>query len=200
MLALAPGGRERTEQQLAELGRRAGLTLRRTVALASADFAHVFTRWAGRTGVDPGLLARTPTGGWKGGAVHDLPSGTVTFLFTDLGSSTRLWEQHPADMQTALARHDALLTEAVHAHGGQIVKTTGDGLHAVFATADAALAAALDGQHALERESWGPTGALRVRMGLHTGVAEERAGDYYGPSLNRAARLMGLAHPGQVLC
>src|SRR6478672_11884213 len=189
MLALAPGGRERTEQQLAELGRRAGLTLRRTVALASADFAHVFTRWAGRTGVDPGLLARAPTGGWKGGAVHDLRSGTVTFLFTDLGSSTRLWEQHPADMQTALARH-----------GAQIVKTTGDGLHAVFATADAALAAALDGQHALERESWGPTGALRVRMGLHTGVAEERAGDYYGPSLNRAARLMGLAHPGQVLC
>jgi predicted ATPase/class 3 adenylate cyclase len=130
----------------------------------------------------------------------ELPTGTVTFLFTDLESSSRLWEQHPEAMQTALARHDELLAEAVEAHGGSVVKSTGDGLHAVFATADAAVAAALGGQRALAAESWGPTGELRVRMGLHTGAAEQRGGDYFGPVLNRAARLMAVAHPGQVLC
>jgi len=132
--------------------------------------------------------------------VVKLPTGTVTFLFTDLEASTRLWEQHPGAMQAALARHDALLTEAVAKHGGQVVKSTGDGLHAVFATADAGMAAAVAGQRALGAEPWGPTGELRVRMGLHTGVAEQRGGDYFGPVLNRAARLMAVAHPGQVLC
>jgi predicted ATPase/class 3 adenylate cyclase len=129
-----------------------------------------------------------------------LPTGTVTFLFTDLESSTRLWEQQREAMQSALARHDELLTEAVDAQGGWVVKGTGDGLHAVFATAEAALAAAVAGQLALSREGWGATGPLRVRMGLHTGTAERRGGDFFGPVLNRAARLMGVAHPGQVLC
>lgn len=129
-----------------------------------------------------------------------LPSGTVTFLFTDLEGSTRLWEEQPEAMQAALARHDQLLTEAVESHGGHIVKRTGDGLHAVFATADAAVAAAVAGQRSLIAEPWGPIGELRVRMGLHTGTAEQRGGDYYGPAPNRAARLMGVAHSGQVLC
>ena len=71
----------------------------------------------------------------KGVGVAELPSGTVTFLFTDLEGSSRLWEQHPDAMGDALARHDAILRSAVAAHGGQIVKTTGDGVHAVFTTA-----------------------------------------------------------------
>src|SRR5689334_8605371 len=130
-------------------------------------------------------------------AVPALPTGTVTFLFTDIEGSTRLWEDQPHAMQVALARHDALLTEAITAHGGTVVKTTGDGIHAVFPVADAGLAAALDAQLALADEPWvGCT--IRARMGLHTGSAELRDGDYYGSVLNRAARLMSVAHGGQV--
>src|SRR5262245_5526745 len=101
----------------------------------------------------------------------DLPSGTVTFLFTDLEGSTRLWERHPEAMTAALARHDALLRVAVASHHGHVVKTTGDGVHAVFVTARDAVGAALDAQRALGSEEWGST-PLRVRMGIHTGDAE----------------------------
>ena len=128
-----------------------------------------------------------------------LPTGTVTFLFTDVEGSTRLWEEHPDAMQAALARHDAILTQVVLAHGGNVVKTTGDGVHAVFPAAEAGVEAALDGQLRLTSESWGETGPIRVRMGLHTGTAELRDGDYYGSVLNRAARLMSVAHGGQVV-
>ena len=128
------------------------------------------------------------------------PTGTVTFLFTDLESSTRLWEGSPRRCSAALARHDELLREAVAAPRRVVIKGTGDGIYAVFPTADDAVAAAIAGQGAIAAEDWGPDGPLRVRMGLHTGVAEERGGDYFGPVLNRAARLMGLAHGGQVLC
>ena len=128
------------------------------------------------------------------------PTGTVTFLFTDLERSTRLWEEQPESMQPALARHDTLLAEAVAHQGGTVIKGTGDGIHAVFATADQAVAAAIAAQRAIAAEEWDSVGPLRVRMGLHTGAAEERGGDYYGPVLNRAARLMGVAHGGQVLC
>ena len=128
-----------------------------------------------------------------------LPSGTVTFLFTDIEGSTRLWEEHPEAMKAALARHDAILVDAVVAHGGTVVKTTGDGVHAVFPVAGDGVAAALDGQLGLVREPWGATGPISVRMGLHTGTAEVRDGDYYGSVLNRAARLMSVAHGGQVV-
>jgi predicted ATPase/class 3 adenylate cyclase len=128
----------------------------------------------------------------------ELPTGTVTFLFTDLEGSTRLWEQHPEAMKEALARHDAILREAVGAHGGHLVKTTGDGVHAAFATAHDAVDAALDAQRALTEEPWGAA-VLRVRMGVHTGEAEFREGDYFGGVLNRAARLMSVAHGGQTL-
>ena len=94
----------------------------------------------------------------------ELPTGTVTFLFTDLESSTRLWELHPEAMQEALARHDALLVQAVETHHGHVVKSTGDGLHAVFATADEGVAAAVAGQQALLTAAWGPIGAVRVRI------------------------------------
>jgi predicted ATPase/class 3 adenylate cyclase len=129
-----------------------------------------------------------------------LPTGTVTFLFTDLKTSSSLWEEEPEGMRAALARHDSLLATAVAGRGGQVLKHTGDGVLAVFATADAAVAAAVDAQRALVDEDWGAVGSLRARMGLHTGVAEERDGDFFGPVLNRAARLMGMAYAGQVIC
>jgi predicted ATPase/class 3 adenylate cyclase len=129
----------------------------------------------------------------------ELPSGTVTFLFTDLEGSTRLWEQFPDAMRGALARHDAILRAAVAAHEGLVVKSTGDGIHAVFATVHDALDAAGDAQVALAGESWASTGPLKVRMGVHTGEAELRDGDYFGGAANRAARLMSVAHGGQVV-
>src|SRR3954465_5971075 len=128
-----------------------------------------------------------------------LPSGTVTFLFTDIEGSTARWEHQPEAMGAALARHDALLRAAIHEHGGHVVKTMGDAFHAAFSRAPDAVAAALDAQRRLQAEPWGEIGSLRVRMALHTGAAEERDGDYYGPSLNRAARLMSAGHGGQVL-
>jgi predicted ATPase/class 3 adenylate cyclase len=131
--------------------------------------------------------------------VPELPSGTVTFLFTDLEGSTRLWEQHPDAMRPALERHDALLRSAVERHSGWVVKTTGDGLHAVFVSTRDALDAALAAQRDLVAEPWRVPGGLRVRMGLHTGDAVARDGDYYGPATNRAARVMGAAHGEQVV-
>ena len=89
---------------------------------------------------------------------------------------------------------------AVAAHDGYVVKTTGDGVHAAFATARAAIDAAVDAQLALARETWGETGPLLVRMGLHTGVSELRDGDYYGTAVNRAARIVSVAHGGQIVC
>jgi predicted ATPase/class 3 adenylate cyclase len=131
--------------------------------------------------------------------VPELPSGTVTFLFTDLEGSTRLWEQHRAAMVPALERHDLVLREAVEAAGGVVVKTTGDGLHGVFTSTRAALDAAIGAQRALADEAWEVPGGLKVRMGLHTGDAVARDGDYYGPAINRAARVMSSAHGGQVV-
>jgi len=128
-----------------------------------------------------------------------LPSGTVTFLFTDLESSTRLWQEQSGPMQTALARHDAILRDAVERHDGVVVKGTGDGIHAVFATPEAALVAAVAAQRALTGEQWPGLEPLRVRMGVHVGTAEARDGDYFGPAVNRAARLMQAAHGGQIL-
>jgi predicted ATPase/class 3 adenylate cyclase len=131
--------------------------------------------------------------------VSDLPTGTVTFLFTDLEASTRLWEDHPDAMHGALARHDEILRTAVATHDGHLVKTTGDGIHAAFADASCAARAAVAAQLALVREPWGETGELRARMGIHTGPAQQRDGDYYGTALNRAARLMSVAHGGQIV-
>jgi predicted ATPase/class 3 adenylate cyclase len=130
-----------------------------------------------------------------------MPSGTVTFLFTDIEGSTQLWERLQEAMQAPLARHDVLLHRAVLDHNGQIVKMTGDGCHAAFSSALDGALAALQAQQALAAEAWPEIApeALRVRMGLYTGEAEARAGDYYGASVNRAARLMSAAHGGQIL-
>jgi predicted ATPase/class 3 adenylate cyclase len=132
--------------------------------------------------------------------VTELPSGTVTFVFTDVEGSTRLWEQHPDAMRGALARHDEVVRGAIEAHGGYVVKTTGDGFHAAFSAADAGVSAAVAVQRALDGEVWALPEPLRVRIGVHTGVASRRDGDYFGSSLNRAARLMAIAHGGQVVC
>ena len=129
----------------------------------------------------------------------ELPTGTVTFLFTDLEGSTRLWEDHPDSMHGALARHDEIVREAIESHSGQVVKTTGDGFHAAFATARNALDAALAAQRALTAEPWSSTGRLRARMGVHTGEAQHREGDYYGTVLNRAARIMSAGHGDQIV-
>jgi len=131
--------------------------------------------------------------------VNELPSGTVTFLFTDLEGSTRLWEEHPDAMRDVLAGHDEILRDAIVAHEGHVVKTTGDGFHAVFATAHDALDAAVAAQLGLAAASFAETGPLRVRMGVHTCEAEYRDGDYYGSEVNRAARLMSVAHGEQIV-
>jgi predicted ATPase/class 3 adenylate cyclase len=133
-------------------------------------------------------------------AAHDLPTGTVTFLFTDIESSTRLWDEHPETMQDALARHDAILRDTIEAHRGQVVKSMGDGMVAVFGEAGDALGAAVAAQRALSEELWAAAAPLRVRIGLHTGEAQHRGGDYFGAALNRAARIMSAGHGGQVLC
>ncbi len=130
----------------------------------------------------------------------DLPTGTVTFLFTDIEGSTTRWEQHREAMQTALARHDAILRQAIEGHGGVVFKTMGDAFYTAFATAPNALDAALAAQHVLQQETWSAaTGALRVRMALHTGTAEQRDRDYFGPPLNRVARLLAAGHGSQIL-
>ncbi|HEY7105970.1 MAG TPA: adenylate/guanylate cyclase domain-containing protein [Acidimicrobiia bacterium] len=129
----------------------------------------------------------------------ELPAGTVTFLFTDLENSTRLWDELPHAMSPALARHDEIVRDAIESNRGYVVKTTGDGFHAVFGNAKDAVNAASDAQTALEREAWSATGPLRARMGLHTCEVELRDGDYYGSAVNRAARLMSVAHGGQIV-
>ena len=128
-----------------------------------------------------------------------LPTGTVTFLFTDIEGSTRLWERHPKDMKQALARHDAVLQEIIASHGGHIFKTVGDGVYAAFPSASSALDAARAAQQQLAAEAWAVPGGIRVRMALHTGTVEPRNGDYFGPALNRVARLLAAGHGGQIL-
>jgi predicted ATPase/class 3 adenylate cyclase len=129
------------------------------------------------------------------------PTGTVTFLFTDIEGSTKLWEQNAQAMQIALARHDEVLRSAIEERGGYTFKTVGDAFCAAFSTAIAPLEASLFAQRVLlSQEGWSEeTGPLRVRMALHVGGAEERDGDYFGPPLNRVARLLSAAHGGQVL-
>jgi predicted ATPase/class 3 adenylate cyclase len=118
------------------------------------------------------------------------PSGVLTFLFTDVEGSTRRWEADADGMRAALAAHDEVLRTAIKTHGGFMFKHTGDGVCAAFALPNAALAAAVDAQRELE---------LPVRMGLATGEAQLREGDYFGAVLNRAARVMAAGHGGQIL-
>jgi predicted ATPase/class 3 adenylate cyclase len=131
----------------------------------------------------------------------ELSTGTVTFLLSDIEGSVPLWEQNADAMQRALTRHDALVSELVTRHDGTVVHQHGEGdsRFAVFARAEDAVVAACDLQRAFQREQWSTAPPLRIRMALHTGEAIERAGHYYGSTVNRCARLRGLGHGGQVL-
>ena len=126
------------------------------------------------------------------------PSGTVTFLFTDLEGSTGLWERDGVVMNAALRAHDALLSECLAGHGGYVFSRAGDSFAVAFSSAADAIHAAIAAQVGIDRLD-APV-PLRVRMAAHTGEAFERDGDYFGPTVNRAARLMAAAHGGQVLC
>lgn len=128
-----------------------------------------------------------------------LPSGAVTFLFSDIEGSTRRWEAEPQAMAWALARHNAILADTIARHHGQIFHSAGDGLCAAFADPSAAIAAAIAIQRALASEPWPTSEPLTVRLALHTSTASPQDGDYVGPPLNRAARLRDAAHGGQVL-
>jgi class 3 adenylate cyclase len=130
-----------------------------------------------------------------------LPTGTVTFLFTDIEGSTRLWEQAPEAMRHALIRHNALLAGQIEQHEVVVVKSRGEGdsCFAVFARATDALAAAVSLQRAFHAEPWPAETPLRVRMAVHTGEADLHEGDYLGPAVNRCARLRAAAHGGQLL-
>ena len=154
--------------------------------------------------------AETPTGGHtrpvsslrrQGVAEMNeaLPTGTVTFMFTDIEESTHLWDAHPQRMDEALRRHDELLRHAIDDAGGRVFATGGDGFGVVFPSAADAVNAALDVQRAMLAQRWPDSVELRVRIGLHAGEAIERDGDYFGPPVNRAARLMGAAHGGQTV-
>ena len=132
----------------------------------------------------------------RGGA---LPSGTVTFAFTDIEGSTPRWERDRRAMQAAVRRHDVLMRSAIAEHGGHIFKTIGDAFCGVFARPDDAVAAMLAAQRALAAEDFSSVGGIRVRAAILTGMADERDGDYFGPAVNRIARLLAIGHGGQVL-
>ncbi len=128
-----------------------------------------------------------------------MPLGTITFLFTDIEGSTRMWDGNPSQMGSALARHDAILRESIERFDGHVFKTVGDAFCASFHTASNALDAATCAQLAIHKESWPPNAVIKVRMALHTGTAEVRDNDYFGQPLNRVARLLSVGHGGQVL-
>jgi len=185
----------------AYLGKTADLTAARLAAVAAALAAFAEPEpGAMRHAPHPASAAAqhitAPPAGW--------PRGTVTFLFTDIVDSTRLWEHYPQVMPQVLVRHDALVHGAIAAHGGVVFKTLGDTVCAAFARAPDALTAACAAQHALRTEDWtrlglAPERPLQVRMALHTGAADARNGDYLGPPLNRAARILAAGHGGQIL-
>ena len=128
----------------------------------------------------------------------DSPTGTVTFLLSDIADSTTLWESHPARMDAALRTHDRILRAAVEHHNGIVVKHTGDGICAAFDRATRAAYAALESHLSLDAEPWPPETTLRVRIALHTGECFERNGDYFGSPLCVATRLVELTPPGSV--
>jgi class 3 adenylate cyclase len=123
----------------------------------------------------------------KGRHMRSLPTGTITFLYTDIQGSTRLWQEAPSLMPGALERHDALLRQAIEDQGGVVFRTMGDAFCAAFVRAADAVVAAAAAQRALLAEPWPGGCEITVRMAIHTGNAEVREGDYVGHALNRPA-------------
>ncbi len=124
---------------------------------------------------------------------------TLAFLMTDVEDSTVLWELHPEAMPRMLERHERILVASVEQAGGRVFNRSGDGFAAVFTTVADAVTAVESGQRGLETEDWGEVGELRVRMAVDAGEVESRADDFFGPPLNRCARILAAAHGGQVL-
>jgi len=133
--------------------------------------------------------------------MEKLPAGVVTFLFTDVQSSTRLWEDAPDSMMDALRIHDGVIGTAVEDHNGVLVKPRGEGdsQFAVFSSAVDAIEGSTQIQRRLGEVEWPTPRPLLVRASLHTGLAELEFGDYYGSAVNRAARLRAIAHGGQTV-
>ena len=130
--------------------------------------------------------------------VATIPTGTVSFLFTDVEGSTRLWESDPDGMAASLALHDQIMRGVIDRHRGHVFSTAGDAFAVAFGSVGAAVAASTAIQIELLSADW-PGPPINIRMGIHTGTAEERDGDYFGPVLNRAARIMSAGHGGQIL-
>jgi class 3 adenylate cyclase/tetratricopeptide (TPR) repeat protein len=128
-----------------------------------------------------------------------LPKGTVTFAFTDIEGSTARWERGRAAMHEAVGRHDAIVRGAIEQRGGQVFKTMGDAFLSVFARPEDAAAAMLAAQEALQAEDFSAVEGLRMRAAMHTGIADRRGGDYFGPAVNKVARLLAIGHGGQIL-
>lgn len=128
-----------------------------------------------------------------------MPSGTVAFLFTDVEGSTRLWEEHDELMDVALVAHDEIVRSGIEGAGGYVFSRAGDAFAAAFESVGSACGAALEVQGRLAGYGWPTPEPIRVRMGLHVGVAHERDGDFFGPTVNRSARIMAAANGGQVV-
>lgn len=130
-----------------------------------------------------------------------LPQGVVTFVMTDIEASTRTWSRHGDVMEKALPHHDRVLSDSIARHGGYVLKhrNYGDSFFAVFDRASDAVGACLDVQQALQASSWDEGVELRVRIGIHSGEATYRDGDYFGEVVNRCSRVRDAAHGGQVL-
>ena len=132
-------------------------------------------------------------------AARSLPSGTVAFLFTDIEGSTQRWESHRASMSDAIQRHDTILQRTVEARAGYVFKRMGDAFCTVFRTAPEAIAAACEAQRTLTQTDFSSVDGLKVRMAVHVGHADEHNGDYFGPTVNRVARLLAIGYGGQIL-
>jgi predicted ATPase/class 3 adenylate cyclase len=132
-------------------------------------------------------------------AMGEQVAGTLTFVFTDIEGSTRRWQRHGDAMRDALERHDSIVADVIEGAGGRIFKHTGDGVCAVFGSSSAAVEAAVELQRRIAADDWTSVDGIEVRIAVHTGEATSRDGDYFGPALNRAARIMSAAHGGQVL-
>ncbi|HLY88723.1 MAG TPA: winged helix-turn-helix domain-containing protein [Acetobacteraceae bacterium] len=140
-----------------------------------------------------------PGGSREQGPARQQPSGAVAFLFTDIEGSTRRWASNHAAMMDAVAVHDRMLAECVGAHAGTVFKTVGDAVCAAFADTVAAIAAAVQAQRALQAADWSEVDGLRVRMAVHTGVVDLIGNDYFGLQMSKVARILSLAHGGQVI-
>ena len=176
-------------------GERSPMRGPRATAIESAIRLGLATDPARRPG-SAGELVERMRAGWE----TDLPTGVLTFCMTDIEGSTPLWDRHPGEMARALLRHDAIVADCVEQRGGRLIRSMGEGdsTFSVFQDADAAVRSMIDVVRRLEHERWPPGVELRVRAGVHTGEAELRGADYFGGTINRTARLRGLADGGQI--